>query len=74
MFLMLYLTRQFDKVIDYGMELREILQSDDSNAENTDNGDRTGRMSFTTALTLIMSLLRRGRDYDTVEVIKDELK
>lgn len=74
MFLMLYLTRQFDKVVEYGTALRETLQ-DTATPETTDTPPaQGGRMTFTTALTLIMSLLRNGNMYETVMIIQDELK
>lgn len=80
MFLMLYLTRQFDKVIDYGLDLRNALQNDEMQIDNSSDDDsdipdkRTGRMSYTTVLSLVMSLLRRGHMFETVMIIQDELK
>lgn len=72
MFLMLYLTRQFDKVIDYGNALLEMLNDESAPAALSDT-PQVSRMTFTTALTYIMSLLRKGLVLETVNAIKREL-
>ncbi len=74
MFLMLYLTRQFDKVIEYGTALREALQDPAAEKGTEVQSTQVNRMTYTSALTLIMSLMRSGNLYETVMVIQDELK
>lgn len=74
MFLMLYLTRQFDKVIEYGTTLREALQDPAAEKATEAQSTQVNRMTYTSALTLIMSLMRSGNMYETVMVIQDELK
>ena len=74
MFLMLYLTRQFDKVIEYGTALREALQDPAAEKGTEASSTQVNRMTYTSALTLIMSLMRSGNLYETVMVIQDELK
>lgn len=74
MFLMLYLTRQFDNVIEYGTALREALQDPAAEKGTEVQSTQVNRMTYTSALTLIMSLMRSGNLYETVMVIQDELK
>lgn len=75
MFLMLYLTRQFDKVIDYGMKLRDASETADDADATSDNKDAKKRsMTYTTALTFIMSLIRKGDLMQAVKTIQKELE
>lgn len=74
MFLMLYLTRQFDKVIDYALAISkpsEHTENPDSPSDASVSQQRS--MTYTTALTLIMSLIRTGDMLQAVKTIKMEL-